>query len=107
VVGGECAGEVMGGMRGLMGGPRLQAEERRERERGGAADGWADRSAGAGSARGRGARLTGGPGWQARARDAGLLGPREGEGGVAWAGSGPAEGGKVFPFFIFPFSISH
>jgi hypothetical protein len=55
-----------------------------------------------------------GPGCQvrARARDARLLGSREGEregrarerGGVAWAGSGLAEGG-VFPFFSF--SISH
>jgi hypothetical protein len=40
VVSGECAGEVMGGTRGLTSGPGLPAEERRERERGGAADGW-------------------------------------------------------------------
>jgi hypothetical protein len=40
VVGGKRAGEVMGGTRGLTGGPGLPAEERRERERGGAADGW-------------------------------------------------------------------
>ena len=37
---GDCAGEVTGGMKGLMGGPGLPAGERRERERGGAADGW-------------------------------------------------------------------
>jgi hypothetical protein len=34
VVGGECAGEDMGGTRGLTSGPGLPAEERRERERG-------------------------------------------------------------------------
>jgi hypothetical protein len=54
-----------------------------------------------------------GPRCQARARahDARLLGPWEGEGegrarerGVAWAGSGPAEGGFLSPFsFLFLF----
>jgi hypothetical protein len=41
VVGGERAGEDMGGTRGLTSWPGLPAEERRERERdrGGAADG--------------------------------------------------------------------
>jgi hypothetical protein len=39
VVGGERAGEDMGGTRGLTSGPGLPAEERRERERRGAAGG--------------------------------------------------------------------
>jgi hypothetical protein len=52
---------------------------------------------------------------RARARGAGLLGPREGEGRsgrarggkVAWAGNGPAEGGSFFFFFFcFLFVIS-
>jgi hypothetical protein len=82
----------MGGMRDLTSGPGLLAGERRERER-------------------EGAGLSG----AARARAAGPLGPWEerGEagGGAVWAGSGPAEGGRVFPFsfsvfyFTFPFSI--
>ena len=48
-----------------------------------------------------------GPGCQARAREAGLLGPREGEGGK-WLGpeNGLAEGGEFF-LFLFLFSISH
>jgi hypothetical protein len=40
VVGGERAGEDMGETRGLTSGSGLPAGERRERERGGAADGW-------------------------------------------------------------------
>jgi hypothetical protein len=40
VVGGERAGEGMGGTRDLMSGLELSAGERRERERGGAADRW-------------------------------------------------------------------
>jgi hypothetical protein len=54
VVGGERAGEVMGGTRGLTGGPGLPAEERRERERGGIADRW-----GRGVRRGRGRAMLG------------------------------------------------
>jgi hypothetical protein len=55
-----------------------------------------------------------GPGCQARARarEAGPLGPREGEGGerarergeVAWAGKQPSRGGEFF-LFLFLFSI--
>jgi hypothetical protein len=90
VVGGERAGEVMGGTRGLTGGPGLPAEERRERERGGAADRW-----GWGVRRGRRRAMLGclghgrvwGRGGRARR-------------GVAWARSGPAAGG-VFLFFLF------
>jgi hypothetical protein len=40
VVGGERAGEGMGGTVVLTGGPGLPVGERRERERGGAADRW-------------------------------------------------------------------
>jgi hypothetical protein len=40
VIDGDCAGEVTGGTKGLTGGPELPAGERRERERGGAANGW-------------------------------------------------------------------
>jgi hypothetical protein len=40
VVGDERAGEGMGGTRDLTSGPGLSAGERRERERGGAADRW-------------------------------------------------------------------
>jgi hypothetical protein len=40
VVGGERASEDMGETRGLTSGPGLPAGERREREGGGAADGW-------------------------------------------------------------------
>jgi hypothetical protein len=93
VVGGERAGEGMGGTRDLTSGPGLSAGERRERERGGAADRW-----GRAIRRGAGAGV------------AGLLGPREERGeadaGAAWAGNGPAEGGMFF-LFLFLFSISH
>jgi hypothetical protein len=52
--------------------------------------------------------------YQTRAREAGPLGPREGEGGAGereggkWLGpeNGPAEGGEFF-LFLFLFSISH
>ena len=40
VVGGERAGDGMGGTKVLTGGPGLPVGERRERERGGAADRW-------------------------------------------------------------------
>jgi hypothetical protein len=53
VVGGERAGEGMGGTRDLTSGPDQSAGERRERERGGAADRWGRvlrRGAGAGAA---------------------------------------------------------
>jgi hypothetical protein len=95
VVGGERVGEGMGGTRDLTSGPGLSAGERRERERGGAADRW-----------GRAVRRGVGEGV------AGLLGLWEERGGAgagaAWAGNGPAEGGgNVFPFTFFLFSISH
>ena len=96
VVGGERAGEGMGGTRDLTSGPGLSAGERRERERGGAADRW-------GRAVRRGAGV------------AGLLGTREERweagAGAAWARNGPADGGGFFPFafsvfyFTFPVSI--
>jgi hypothetical protein len=91
VVGGEHAGEDMGEMRGLTSRPGLPAGERRERERGGAADGW-------GPAIRRGhAKL----GCLGRERERGERARERGE----WLGpeNGPAEGGEFFPF---PFSIS-
>jgi hypothetical protein len=97
VVGGERAGEGMGGTRDLTSGPGLSAGERRERERGGATDRW-----GRAVRRGEGAGV------------AGLLGPREERGERAWARLGPEMAqprGDVFPFsfsvfyFSFPFSI--
>jgi hypothetical protein len=89
-VGGERAGDGMGGTKVLTGGPGLQVGERRERERGGAANRW-----------GRFVRC--GAGTRSRAAWAG-----GGEGGkrgrgAAWAKIGPAEGGF---FFLFLFSIS-
>jgi hypothetical protein len=97
VVGGERAGEVMGGTRGLTSGPRLPAEERRERGRGGAADGW-----GRGVRRGRGRVMLGCLG----------RGRERGRGGRARGGSGldqkrPSRGGSFsfFSFSIFYFSF--
>jgi hypothetical protein len=98
VVGGERAGEDMGGTRGLTSGPELPAEEWK-RERVGAADGRAR-----GVRRGRGRAMLGclgrgrGRGGEERARERGEM---------AWAGSGPAEGVESFSFFPFLFSISH
>jgi hypothetical protein len=93
VVGGERAGDGMGGTMVLIGGSGLLVGERREREKGGAADRW-------GRAVRRGAGAT-----------AGLLGPgRRGGGGKrARRGLGwnrPSRGGKGFSFFLFLFSIS-
>jgi hypothetical protein len=97
VVGGERAGEVMGGTMGLTGGPGLPAEERRERERGGAAAGW-----GRGVRRGRGHVMLGFLG----------RGMERGRGGRVRGGSGlgrkrPSRGGSFSFFFVFIFSISH
>jgi hypothetical protein len=94
VVGGERADEGMGGTRDLTSGPGLPAGERRETERGGAADRW-----GQAVKRGMGAGV------------AGLLRPREERGGSG-RGHGlgrirPSRGGKGFSFFLFLFSISH
>jgi hypothetical protein len=94
VVGGERAREGMGETRDLTSGPGLSAGERRERERGGAADRWGQavrRCAGAGIA--------------------GLLGPREERGGggeraLARLGPGTAQP-RGECFFLFLFSISH
>jgi hypothetical protein len=91
VVGGERASEDMGETRGLTSRPRLPTGERRERERGGAADGW-----GPAVRRGR-AKL-------GRGRERG--GPGVREGGVAWARKRPSRGGEFF-LFLFLFSISH
>ena len=97
-VGGERAGDGMGGTMVLTGGPGLPVGERRERERGRAADWW-----GRVVRRGAGARS-----WAAWARE--KRGGKSGRDAV-WARIGPAEGGKVFPFsfsvfyFLFPFSI--
>jgi hypothetical protein len=117
VVGGERAGEVMGGTRGLTGGPGLPEEEGRERERGGAADGWGRPVSGSGAREGSAADGWGRGVRRGRGRGRAMLGclgrGRErgrggrARGGVSWAGSGPAEGGRVFPFFLFLFSISH
>jgi hypothetical protein len=95
--GGERASDGMGRTMVLTGGPRLLVGERRERERGGAADWW-----GRVVRRGTGARS-----WAAWAVG--------GEGGKRTRrGLGrkrPSRGGRVFPFsfsafyFTFPFSI--
>jgi hypothetical protein len=90
VVGGEHAGEGMGGTRDLTSGPGLPARERREREREGATDRW-----GRAVRRGAGARS-----WAAWA--VGGEGGKAGVGAV-WAGYGPGEGGKGFSFFFFCF----
>jgi hypothetical protein len=94
VVGGERAGEGMGGTRDLTSRPGLPAGYRRERERGGAADRW-----------GRAVRRGAGAGV------AGLLGPREerGESGRGLGRIRPNRGGKGFSFFFFCFLflISH
>jgi hypothetical protein len=99
VVGGECAGEGMGGTRNLTSGPGLPVGERRERERGGAADRWGRAVRhGCGRERCWAAWATGGEGGGGgkRAR--------------AWLGSETAQpmGGRGFPFvfFYFLFHIS-
>jgi hypothetical protein len=86
VVGGEHAGEGMGGRMVLTGGPGLPVGERRERERGGAADRW-----------GQAIRC-------GAARVAGPLGPGE-EWGKTRARLGPEtaqpRGEDFFSFFSF------
>jgi hypothetical protein len=106
VVGDERAGDGMGGTMVLTGGPELPVGERRERERGGATDQW-----GRAVIRGAGtcswAAWVGGRGGGGGGGGGG--GPRGGQ--AVWAGYGPAEGERVFPFsfsvfsFTFPFSI--
>jgi hypothetical protein len=91
-VGGERAGDGMGGTMVLTGGPELPVGERRERERGRAADWW-----GRVVRRGAGARS-----WAAWA--VGGEGGGSGRGAV-WAESGPAEVGGFF-LFLFLLSIS-
>jgi hypothetical protein len=89
VVGGERAGEGMGGTRDLTSGLGLSAGERRERERGEAADRW-----GRAVKRGAGAGV------------AGLLGPREERGKRPLARLGPETTqvrGECFSFFFFSF----
>jgi hypothetical protein len=94
VVGGERAGEGMGGTRDLTSGLGLLVGERREREGEGAADGWG-RAVRRGRAQlgrlGRGRR---GGEMRARAR----LGPETAQ---------PRGGEKMFFLFLFLFSISH
>jgi hypothetical protein len=91
-VGGERAGDGMGGTMVLTGRPGLPVGERRERERGGAADRW------------------GGLSSAARARAAGPLEPWEERGRAGAARFGPKSAqprGRVFLiFFLFLFSIS-
>jgi hypothetical protein len=86
----------MGGTKVQTGGPGLPVGERRERERGGAADRW-----GRVLRCGAGARRL--AAWAGEER-----GEKSGRGAV-WARIGPAEGGKGFSFFffwfLFPFSI--
>jgi hypothetical protein len=92
VVGGERAGEGMGGTRDLTSGPGLPVGERREREGEGAADGW-----GRAVRHGAGARS-----WAAWA--AGGEGGGKAGAGATWARNGPAEGArKCFSFFFFCF----
>jgi hypothetical protein len=97
-VGGERAGDGMGGTMVLTGGPGLTGGERCERERGGAADRWGRvvrRGAGACS-------------WAAWAGEEGV-GERAGAARFGPESAQPR--GEVFPFsfsvfyFIFPFSI--
>jgi hypothetical protein len=91
VVGGERAGEGMGGTRDLTSGPGLPEGGRRERERGGAADRW-----GRAVRRGR-AKL----GRLGRERERGGAGAREG-GKRLGSENGPVEGGSFsFSFFFF------
>jgi hypothetical protein len=92
----ECAGEVTGETKGLMGGPGLPVGERRERERGGAADGWGRPVSGerCGAREGTGPR---GPGEGAR------------RAGGSWAENDPIEGERFFLFlfyFLFLFLLS-
>jgi hypothetical protein len=89
-VGGKRAGDGMGGTMVLTGGPGLPVGERRERERGGAADRW-----GRVVRRGAGARN-----WAAWA--VGGEGGGESGCGAVWAGYGPVEG-EGFSFFFFNF----
>jgi hypothetical protein len=89
VVGGERAGDGMGGTMVLTGGPGLPVGERRERERGGAADRW-----GRAVRRGAGARS-----WAAWA-----VGGEGGKAGAARFGPDTAQPrGKAFSFFFFSF----
>jgi hypothetical protein len=94
-VGGERAGDGMGGTMVLTGGPGLPVGERRERERGGATDWW-----GQVVRRGAGARS-----WAAWA------GEERGGGRAGATRFGPElaqpRGGKVFPFFLFSISFFH
>jgi hypothetical protein len=78
VVGGERAGEGMGGTRELTSGPGLSAEERREREREGAADGWGRAVKRGAGARSWAAWATRGEGGSGRGRDLGWKRPSRG-----------------------------
>jgi hypothetical protein len=97
VVGGEHAGEGMGGTMVLTGGPGLPVGEWHERERGGAADRWRQAVR-----RGAGARSWAAWAGEERGKNAGAarLGPETAQ-----------PRGRVFPFsfsvfyLTFPFSI--
>jgi hypothetical protein len=91
-VGGECAGDGMGGTTVLTGGPGLPVGERRERERGGVADQWG-RFVRCGAGARSWAASAGGERGKERARR-GL--------GQNW----PSRGGERFFLFLFLFSIS-
>jgi hypothetical protein len=94
VVGGERAGEGMGGMRDLTSGLGLPAGEQRERERGGATDRWGrDVMRGAGAHNWAAWAVGGEGGKRARAR----LGPETAQ---------PRGGEKMFFLFLFLFLIS-
>jgi hypothetical protein len=94
-VGGEHAGDGMGGTMILTGGPGLPVGEWRERERSGAADRWGRVVRRGASARSWAVGGEGGGGKSGR--------------GAVWAKIGPTEGEGFFSFsvfyFIFPFSI--
>jgi hypothetical protein len=93
-VGGERAGDGMGGTMVLTGGPGLPVGERRERERGGAADRW-------GRVVRRGAGAHSWVAWAVGGEGGGEERARRGLGQ-----NRPSRGGKCFSFFLFLFSIS-
>jgi hypothetical protein len=95
VVGGEHAGEGMGGTRDLTSGPGLPAGERREREREGTADRWGRAVRHGAGARSWAAWAVGGEGGGESGRGRGLGQIR------------PGRGGEGFFLFLFLFSISH
>jgi hypothetical protein len=96
VVGGERAGDGMGGTRDLTSGPGLPAGERREREREGAADRWGQVVKRGTGARSWAAWVVGGEGESGRGRGLGRIRPSRGGAGFSFS----------FFFFYFLFHIS-